>query len=190
MERVSVGVCGMVIIREESPVSCTGRIRISVYDLKKLYKKYPEWNSLSKKEKLEIDKGEPEEIIVESNTTTQNLHKDIVRNFDRNTSSKQEATHLAVGVGTSTPSATDTILNNEVYRTLITSVNRNGRDLETSTFLDGGEANGYTLSEVGLTSGDYDEKWKLYNRSLLSATLEKTSTKTATIEVILEFRAI
>jgi len=122
-----------------------------------------------------------------TNTTVDALHEYFVDELDPSQTVDLEASHLAVGTDGATGTNTgDTSLNNEVYRTSITDSIDNGKDLLSSTFLDSSEANGNTIDEVGLFSSDTGGT--MLNHATITA-ITKDSSKTATIDVTLEFRA-
>lgn len=85
---------------------------------------------------------------------------------------------VAVGTGTNTPAAGDTALQTQVFIALVTSQTFSGAVASYKLFLDTTQANGNTLSEVGLfhNSG-------LIDHALLSPTIIKTSAKIATIQI-------
>lgn len=173
--------------RIKSSVPIQDNVEVSIHDIDDLRKEVPGWDSLSKLEKMEAARNvDAIEEDSASNTTCIGLHEYIVDNLDSNQSVNESVSHLAVGDNDTAPASGNVNLNNEVGRFSVTSVNDAGSLLDISTFLDTSEANGNTLKEIGLTnqatvSGDI-----LFNHSTISD-IVKTSNKTATIDVTLEF---
>ena len=122
-----------------------------------------------------------------TNTTVDGLNEYIVDELDPGQTVDLDASHMAFGDdGASGTSSSDSSLNNEQYRTSVTDNVDNGKDLLCSTFLDSSEANGYTIDEVGVITAS--SGGTLLNHATISS-VSKDSTKTATIDVTLEFRA-
>lgn len=118
------------------------------------------------------------------NVTCVGLHEDIVDAIDPGQRVSLGADDLALGDDDSTsPSSSDTSLNNQIGRTDVTTADDEGSNLFLSTFIDSSELNGYTFREVGI----YSESGTLWNHALLANPVEKTSTKTVTIDVSLAF---
>lgn len=145
-------------------------------------------NGLDRADARELLELTPPEADVEetTNTTVAGLHEYIVDNLDPNQATNLDCSHLAVGTDNTAPTTSESSLGTEAYRTAITDVIDNGNDLTTSTFLDSSEANGNTLVEVALYSASTGGT--MFNRSLITA-ISKDNTKTATIDVELQFRA-
>jgi hypothetical protein len=151
---------------------------------------YEAERGLARSRAAELLATRPPEADVEetTNTTVDGLHEYIVGNLDPTQAVDLNVTHLAVGNDDTAPTTSDTTLTNEVHRTEITDIIDNGNDFTTSTFLDSSEANGYTLNEVGLFTDDGTADNLMVNHALITS-IEKDSTKTATIDVELQFRA-
>jgi hypothetical protein len=83
---------------------------------------------------------------------------------------------IAVGTGTAATGTTDTSLGTEIWRGNIDRRIQGSKEVNFQVLLTTADANGYTLSEVGLFDGT-----SMYARALLSPTIEKTGAKTVTI---------
>lgn len=161
-------------------IGIESNIRLSVYDGQDL-ERVPGWGKLSDAGKLEvIDSREPLREHYHHNTTTIDLFEYIVDDLDPDQTANVTASHLAFGDGGSTPSSGNRSLNNEVYRTsIVTSTDANDT-LETRTLLDTGEANGYTIREVGLVTAS--SGGLLLNHSLINDEV-KNDRKAFTVDV-------
>lgn len=98
-------------------------------------------------------------------------------------------TYLALGSGTTEAAATDTTLETETFRKLLTSRARSGQDVEITVFLTTEEANA-THNELGLFGNGADgdpDTGDLFNRLILSGE-EKTAAETWTIEITIQIR--
>lgn len=176
-------------IEVESEVATEGRIVVSSYDVDELREKYDDWDQKSKEEKLELVQGEePLEEVESENTAVDGQHEVIVDNLDPSQDASITASHVAIGVDNTSPSSSDASLNDEKYRTDITSSTDEGTSLATSTFIDGTEANGHTFVEGGLVTGSASENWKLLNHSTFNSVV-KDSSKSLTIDVDLTYTA-
>lgn len=194
-----------------------GELTISVHDLDDVREDVDDWDDLGKYERWLVlrdpddvdvdalgydahglDRERAEELLARSppdaeveettNTTVDGLHEYIVDNLDPAQARNEDCSHLAVGTDDTAPSTADSSLGAEVYRTEITDVIDNGKDLTTSTFLDSTEANGNTLAEVGLFTDTSANNGTMLNRATITK-IVKDDTKTATIDVELQFRA-
>jgi hypothetical protein len=168
----------------------SGRVRVEVYDVHTLRDETGgEWDSLSRAERERLCIGglvTPNMRSVQSNVTTQNLDEYRVSNLDPFDTANVNASHMAFGIGTTTPQHSNTALNDEVYRTAVTESDQTGGDLDLVTFLDTGEANGNTLTEVGMFTDDAIAGGMLLNHALITS-VEKTNMKTVTTTVTLTF---
>jgi hypothetical protein len=172
-----------------------GRIDTKVHDESSLREVVDDYDSLSREEKLELTREvEPEYEDTVYNVTTDSLHQYFVDNLDSaQTDAKDNVSvsHLGLGDdGTSGTSTSDTDLNNRVYNESVTDVADNGKELLASTFIDSTEANGNTLDELGLFSGDpanlaNDEVFLMNHATFADVT--KDNTKTVTFDVTLQF---
>ncbi|ELY91480.1 hypothetical protein C484_10646 [Natrialba taiwanensis DSM 12281] len=103
-----------------------------------------------------------------------------------------QPTHLAIGDDDTPAEATNTSLNNEVYRTVVGDDEPDGRDRVTSTFISQNEANGYTLREIGFVTGAVDDNWQLLTHVALDSTdhIDKTSNNMIVYNYTLEWRRV
>jgi len=172
-----------------------GIIHTKVHDASTLREVYPEWDNLSKVEKKEAACDvEPREDYIDYNVTTVGLHEYFVRNLDPDITSEDanvSVSWLALGDDAASGVTTsDTELNNQVYTEQITDHADNGNELLSSTFVDSTEANGSTLDEIGLWTGDpansANPEVFLVNHSTFSS-ITKDNTKTVTFDVTLTF---
>lgn len=137
-----------------------------------------------------LDDTYAEEVLETENIAVDGLLAFIARGLDPTSTESAQASHLAVGTATDEPQATNTELGNEVYRSRVGDADRDGSDLLTSTFLSQAEANGYTLTEVGLVGGPVGSDEPLLTHALFDSgqEIEKTVGKAATIDYVLEIR--
>lgn len=178
-----------------SGFGAVGVIETQIHDVSDLKDEYPNWDEMSKSEKLEATRSvEPVETDVSYNVTTDQLHQYFVRNLDPDltgTADNVSATHFALGTDGGTATATsDTDLNNRAYSEAVTDHADNGKELLASTFMDSSEGNGPTYDELGLFTGDpanlANSDVFLVNHSTFSA-VTKDDTKTVTFDVSLTF---
>lgn len=176
-------------------ISPTGRIEQKTYNTEELRKKYDNWDSLSDDEKLSLLR-ESEELSSEEvfNVTTERFHEYLVDNLDPgNTSSGADlsATWMALGTNSSGGTAVaDTDLNTRVFEKSVTDHADNGTELLASTFISSTEANGNTLNEIGLFTGDPNNLANsdvfLINHATFSDVV-KDNERTITFDVTLTF---
>lgn len=177
-------------------VEIRGRFDVALYDVDDLRREIDDWDDLGKLEKHRAlrDSGvDPVESQTTWNTTVEGLHSYIVDNLDPGQNVNESASHLAVGRDNTGPTTSDAALGDEVYRTEITEVIDNGRDLTTSTFLDSTEANvdtdaGEELREAAIYTDTAANGGFMLNRALITE-IAKDDSKTATVDVELQFRA-
>lgn len=127
------------------------------------------------------------EMTRATNTTTLDMHDWLVARTDPFGTTGPDIDQLAVGRSSATVNESDTELNDEVDRIDITSSNRETDTLRISTFLDKNNGNvdtgaGDSLSEVGLYAGEY-----FLNHATLGNDIDKTTSKTATIDVLITY---
>lgn len=65
-----------------------------------------------------------------------------------------QATHIAIGTGSTTPTPTDTSLENEVYRKERQEYSEENDSVIISGWIGTNEANGNTIREIGLFNAD------------------------------------
>lgn len=145
------------------------------------------WDTLSDSEKMDaVSKLDPDTTRTDYNTTVEGMHIYFARNLNPNDSIDESVTHLAIGNDDSvTPTASDSSLNNEVFRKGVTQYNQTGNSLEASTFIDTNEANGNTFKEIGLFAGP-NLGDRLWNHSII-ASIVKDNSRTITLDVTLTF---
>lgn len=178
----------------ESNFGITGRIERQSHSVDSLKSQYDEWEQMSKLEKLNASRNvEPDEKDTVYNVTTTNLHQYFVDNLDPGQNSAKDNVEISfIGLGTNSddPSVSDNDLNNRVYEEQVTDVADNGTEILSSTFVDSTEANEGTLREIGLYTGDPDQKSDdsvfLLNHATF-ADLTKDNSKTVTFDVTLSF---
>lgn len=179
----------------QSGSGVTGRIEKKVHDVSNLRERADDYDSLSKKEKHQLaQQVEPTEHETVYNVTTDRFHEYFVDNLDPGQSAakdNQTVDWMALGTdAASGTSTTDTDLNTRVYSETITDHADNGKDLLCSTFVDSTEANGNTLDEIGLYTGDpanlANADVFLLNHATFSA-VTKDNSKTVTFDVTLSF---
>ena len=179
----------------DSGLRLQGRIDRRTHELGHLKTAFPQWEQLSKEEKLEASrKVQPVAEDTVYNVTTDALHEYFVDNLDpdnTNTEANVDVSFLALGTDASSGTAeTDTDLNSREYEEPVTDVADNGKELLASTFLDSTEGNGNDFDELGLFSGDpanlANTEVFLINHATFAA-VTKDSTKTVTFDVTLTF---
>lgn len=179
----------MATTHTDAQVQAATNVRVQLHAAETLRAVEPRFDELSKRGQRAVASYVPARSEVrESNTTVDQLHVLLAQMLDPNSSTSDDASHLAVGWGVSTPTSGDTALLDEVYRTEITDSSVNGTELFTSTFLDTSEANGNDLEEVGLARSGTDGASDILNHSRISS-ISKSSEDTATIDVSLSFTA-
>ena len=199
----------------QSTFGVTGRIDKKVFNTDDIENAVADFASLSKFEKLlvtrpsaAIDYSEltPEQVTYANvdvepvdtetihNVTVTRFHEYFVDNLDpAQTGAKDNvnAAWMALGDDAASGTAeTDSDLNNRVYSETVTDHADNGAELLASTFVDSTEANGYTVNEIGLFSGDpanlgNAEVFMLNHATFADVT--KDNSKTVTFDVTLTF---
>lgn len=178
----------------ESNFEIMGQIDRQTHNIDSLKHQYNGWDDMSKLEKLNASrKVEPDETDTAYNVTTTNLHEYFVNNLDPNQNGVKdnlEISFIALGETSGSITENDNDLNNRLYEERITDVADNGTELLTSTFVDSTEANGEVLNEVGLYTGDPDQRSSdsvfLLNHANF-ADVTKDDSKTLTFDVTLSF---
>jgi len=177
-------------------ISPTGCIERKTYDVSVLRDEYDDWDSLSDDVKLSLLRDtvsvSSEEVY---NVTTDRFHEYMVDNLDPgNTSAEANLGAISMGLGTdsaSGTSVTDTDLNNRVFEKEVTDHADNGKELLASTFISSTEANGETLNEIGLYTGNpnnlsSDPNIFLINHATFSDVV-KDNQRTITFDISLSF---
>jgi hypothetical protein len=176
-------------------ISPTGRIKRKTYNTEELRKKYDNWDSFSDEERLSLLR-ESEELSSEEvfNVTTERFHEYLVDNLDpANTSAGADLSAAWMALGTNSSGGTsvaDTDLNTRVFEKSVTDHADNGTELLASTFVSSTEANGETLNEIGLYTGNpnnlSDNNIFLINHATFSDVV-KDNQRTITFDVTLTF---
>ncbi len=171
-------------IKREDRARWISKVRFRMHDIKEIRKKYPDWDSLSKKEKMEALKNvDPIYEEDRTNTFTEDGIRHIVDKLQGQ--SVADVSHYAIGSGTTPPEITDPDLETRENTQVITSTTDAGLTLETSTFWDTTEANGITFAEGGIlaggTPGTPGSGGVLMARTLFTPQT-KDSTKTFTVD--------
>lgn len=177
-----------------SGLNLTGRIERKTYDTDELRAQYDEWDSLSDEMKLALLRGEDPDTVEEVyNVTTERFHEYLVDNLDPQVTTNANLDAAFAGLGTdsaSGTSTTDTDLNTRVFDKEVTDHADNGNELLASTFVSSTEANGETLNEIGLYTGDpanlSQDGVFLINHATFSDVV-KDSDRTITFDVTLTF---
>jgi len=179
----------------DSTLRMKGRIDTQVHDEANLRQATDDYDSLTRKEKMQLSREvEPEYEDSVYNVTTDRLHKYFVDNLDPdNTSAESNLEVSFLGLGTdggSGTSTSDTDLNSRAFEGPVTDVADNGKDLLASTFVDSTEGNGSTFDELGLFTGDpanlSDDDVFLMNHATFGA-VTKDNSRTVTFDVTLSF---
>lgn len=161
-------------------------IEIRVYEPPEI----PFWDLLPTGVKIGISKLSG---VVQSetirNTTTLEMHEWLVGRTDPFGSQTPDISELAVGRSADPVAESDDGLTDEVDRVEITSSNRETDTLRIKTFLDKQNGNvdvgsGESLQEFGLYAGSY-----FLNHAPLANDIDKTDSKTATIDVLIVYDA-
>lgn len=141
-----------------SGLTMTGQIERKTYSTEALQSEYPDWDSFSDEEKLAAMRDtSPEDSESVFNVTTERFHEYLVDNLDPQvtTDDNLDANWMALGTDSASGTAvTDTDLNTRVFEKQVTDHADNGTELLASTFISSTEANGNTLNEIGLYTGD------------------------------------
>lgn len=99
--------------------------------------------------------------------------------------------YIALGTGTTAPSAGDTKLANEVFRKLIATYTNGSTGVITATlYVDPTECNGFTIAEVGVFAGNATSTLNsgvLLYRALYSPTHTKNSGESMSIPVAITY---
>lgn len=182
----------MTDVADAAPLAPVGRINIQRWDVATLRREIKGYDALGAGAKLsriaQLDDALADTTDVE-NIALDGLLEFIPAALDPTTTASATTSHLALGDGTTDPQATNTSLNNEVYRIQVGDADSDGTDLLASAFLSQTEGNGYTISEVGLVGGP-NEGDKLLTHALLDSTqtIDKNTNMVVVFNYVLEFR--
>lgn len=169
-------------VRVVATLGWDANVHVRVHDVADLRARYPDWESLSRRERLaRTRRVAPIHTDRVSNVTVVGLHEHVVDALDPDQSVDLDASHLAVGDDDSTDPATgDTSLNNQIGVIERAASTDGGTSLTTSTLIDTSELNGNTLKEVGLTTAA--SGGTLLNHALIDP-VDKDDDKTVTVDV-------
>lgn len=148
------------------------------------------YSSLTPPQRLRVSEDtEPVQVAQARNTTTIEMHQWLVGRSDPNGQLTPDISELAVGMSDAPVSETDTGLTDPVARVETTSSMRENTSLRIKTFIDKGQANvdvnsGEALREVGLFADEY-----FLNHAVLNNDIDKTNTKTVTVDVLITYDA-
>lgn len=182
-------------VRTDDAVGCFGSFRAAMYDVADVKAQVAQYDNLSAKAKLHLTRMlcEPVAVTFDVNTTCIGLHQWIVSALDAG----QTATApdvVALGRSNTSPTETDTTLNDEVDRVSITQYeDESGSSpyqIRLTTFVGEGEANVDTGAGETISEGGFYADGNLLNHSLFSTEFEKDETKTMTVEGVLGFQAV
>lgn len=174
-----------------------GRITAQLWSLEQLRRRVKAWDVLDREQRLARLRSpglelEPDRTITTTNLVVDGLLEELAHLLDPvNKSTGTPATHLALGEGTTAASGSDTSLEAEVHRIKVgdSDVDTAGPDLLTSSFLSQAEANGTTITELGLCAGP-DQSATLLTRAVLPSgdEVNKTSNMVVTFDYVIQFR--
>lgn len=171
-------------------IKVTGEISVSLYEVSALNNHHNGWRKLPDMHKLEfLDGFTPVESHTSTNVACTGLFEWISESLNAAITTPDEPDQIALGRSSTTPSSSDTSLDDEVDRVDITSFADEGTQVRMTAFVGEAEANvdvsaGETISEGGVYAGS-----KLLNHSLFGTDYEKDNTKTMTVEIVLSFSA-
>jgi len=152
-----------------------------------------DWADLSDRERYRVARfATPTRESAASNTTTVGFSEWIVDGLDASQDSPPPIDGLAVGSGTGTVAESDRSMFTPEGVSDVAVTRDDGDTVFTATFIDTTEFNEVTITEVGLRAGDdadgYDAK--LLNHANGFNSIEKTNSRTVTIEATLTLSAV
>lgn len=171
-------------------ISIQGHLTVRSYDVETIRGEYPGWDSMDDEERLSaLESIEPDEKSQTSNLVLDSYLTDLAIAIANNSMENVDITHLAVGNGTTAPASTNTTLNNEVYRTKIGTRESDAGDVLTSTLFGQTEANGYTLTECGLTGSKVTDQ-DVHTHAVFDSAdqIDKNSGMVVVIDYILQLQ--
>lgn len=177
-------------------VGIEGQITASVYDVTTVTESRSEWDTLSEEAKYSVlTDATPTNTIHSCNVTVNGLHEYLARNLDPTQTTTRDnvnATHVGIGNDAGSGiSESDTQLNNLLESKQALDSISDGSTLTTFVLLDSTEANGKTVDEIGLASGDLntiatDDTVFLLNHASFTP-IEKDNTRAITFKIELLF---
>lgn len=179
-------------VRDTGMFEPEGRVEVQEWDVATLRREIKAYDALDRVERL----GRIRQLNAElaDTVTTHNMALDGLLEFipaalDPTAPASTSTSHLALGDGTADPQPGNETLNNEVYRIQVGDADTDGADLLASAFLSQTEANGYTISEIGLAGGRETDDPLLTHAVLDSTeTVDKNTNMVVVFNYVLEFR--
>lgn len=182
----------MSTISERSIHQQEDNVEVSVYDVSSLSSEYPEWDDLSRAEKIDILEGDadPVSTFTEHNVTTNDYHEHLAELANPDTDTEPNtASHIAFGDGGTAPAPANSSLNNEHSRFDVDDSSISGLEYQSITLISSDQAVGQDLIEAGLYSAA--SGGMLFNHVLLTSDplLEpKTQEYAVTIRINLQYK--
>lgn len=180
-------------VARERVARTDGLVAMHIWDARELARVWPDWPDLPRAER-HARLREPSAAPVSPDRTVRGQNMILDAYLEALAAGENPVpTNLALGDGTTPPVATNTSLNNEVYRTFVGDTDAAGQDMLTSTFISQNEANGEAIREIGFTDGEVTDSWTQLTHLVLDPADqvdEKTSTMTITIDYALLWRRV
>lgn len=142
-------------------------VEVALYETDRL-QEIDGWDEMSQEEKLDaMDSLDPDDKYTHHNVTTEDYHTHLAELANpRQDVQPKEGTHIAFGNDGTTPSKTNSTLNNEVHRYETSDREVVGREYQTITLLSSDQAVGTNLLEAGLFSDN--NSGLMFNHVLLA----------------------
>lgn len=168
-------------------VTARGCVTVRAYPTTQLQQHFPQWGSYSPAVKNRLVRTvTPTHEQTTRNTTTATFNEYVVDNLDKDQSTNENATHLAIGDDAASGiDSGNTSLNNEQGRFLVTNSIDKGNNLFLSTFLDQNQGNPINITEIGIFTAS--SGGLMLNHAQINE-LRKRDSTTATIDVTFELR--
>jgi len=147
-------------------------VEVDIYDVESIRSRYDNWDELSSREKLgHLKQEQPVSSFSERNNMTAPYRQHVAELAfpdDDDATIPWEVNRIAFGDDDSDKSIDDEHLGNEVYRTDIDDLVRDGTTIRAITLLGSDDAAGLTLYEAALVTGDEaGSEDNAFNRVLL-----------------------
>lgn len=176
-------------IGEKAGLDIDGVVELRTWSAATLRTEIEDWPRLSDAEKAQALREAELNRYRTSNIALNGLLEYIPASLAPGESVSATVSHLGLGTGTTDPDPSNTALNEEVYRIGVGEADTDGTDLLVSTFLSQTEANGYTITEVGLVGGRSESAPLLTHAVLDTADqIEKNTDMVVTINYVLSFQ--
>ena len=134
-------------------VSISGHVKGVIFDVSLIRDRSPIWDALTREQRHSVlSSGLADDAVVRVIECDNLVLDTYLESLAAGSSPIPD--DLAFGDGLDDPQPTNTALNNEVHRTFVGDVDHDGAQMLTSTLLSQSEANGESINEVGLASGD------------------------------------